>query len=213
MIRKPTAFAIYISIATFTVPLFGKVINVPADQPTIQAGIDGASDGDTVLVAPGTYRENINFKGKAITVKSTSGRASTTIEAASAGSVVTFNSGESLNSVLNGFTLRNGGSPEGGGVLVSSASPTITYNRMIHNSASGPGGGIAIVLGSPVIKNNRIINNFGFEGGAISVRGASTAKIIGNEIHNNLATAGGGGGIALDGAGAPLIQNNQLFEM
>ena len=48
-------------------------INVPAGQPTIQAAINAASNGDTVLVAPGTYRENINFMGKAITVTSSGG--------------------------------------------------------------------------------------------------------------------------------------------
>jgi signal peptidase I len=48
----------------------GKIINVPGDVETIQGGIDFANPGDIVLVKPGTYYENINFKGKAITVAS-----------------------------------------------------------------------------------------------------------------------------------------------
>ena len=50
--------------------LYSTIINVPADQPTIQDGIDASVDADTVLVQPGTYIENINYNGKLITVAS-----------------------------------------------------------------------------------------------------------------------------------------------
>ena len=50
-----------------------STIHVPGDQPTIQAGVNAASNGDIVLVAPGTYYENIDIKGKAITVTSSGG--------------------------------------------------------------------------------------------------------------------------------------------
>jgi hypothetical protein len=53
----------------------GATIHVPADQPTIQAAINVAANGDTALVAPGTYVENINFMGRAITVTSSGGLA------------------------------------------------------------------------------------------------------------------------------------------
>lgn len=67
-----------------------NTVHVPSDQPSIQAGINAANSGDTVLVAPGTYYENIDFLGKAITLQSQSGAAVTTINGQNSGSVVTF---------------------------------------------------------------------------------------------------------------------------
>src|SRR5262249_2799980 len=83
-------------------------INVPGNQATIQAGIDAANAGDTVLVGPGAYAENINFRGKAITVTSSAGPATTIIDGSAKGPVVTFNSGEATSSKLSGFTIQNG---------------------------------------------------------------------------------------------------------
>ncbi|MGA7238047.1 MAG: hypothetical protein WBY44_20335 [Bryobacteraceae bacterium] len=95
----------------FFVPLLklaAVTINVPADHPTIQGAITSASNGDTIMVAPGTYQENLNFLGKAITVTSSGGAAVTIIDGRGTDSVVRFGAKEGPTSVLNGFTLQHG---------------------------------------------------------------------------------------------------------
>ena len=72
----------------------------------IQQGIDAASRGDTVLVMPYTYVENIDFIGKLIAVKSNDGPGTTIIDGNQAGSVVIFQNGEDENSILDGFTVQ-----------------------------------------------------------------------------------------------------------
>src|SRR5258708_40210806 len=88
------------------VPALAATINVAAGQ-SIQAAINAASTGDTVLVAPGTYYENIDFKGKAITVISSGGAAQTIIDGGAKTSTVIFKTSELRNSILSGFTVRN----------------------------------------------------------------------------------------------------------
>lgn len=201
-----------------------NVINVPANQPTIQAGINAANSGDTVLVAPGKYVENINFGGKAITVTSSGGPSVTTIDGGAKGSVVTFNTGETQNSKLNGFTITNGfqNGLWGAGIYISAASPTITGNVITGNHGA-VGIGIYVGGGSPLIQNNTITANDqkgagggGEGGGGILVSGNSTTpanpQIIGNTITNNSTAIGGGdgGGISIDYFSSPLIQGNLI---
>jgi len=160
-------------------PALGGELYVPSeDYNSIQSAIDDANDGDIVTVSAGTYQENINFLGKAITVRSANPNepnvvAATIIDGSNPadpnyGSVVIFRSGEDANSVLSGFTITGGTGSWlavswefkelywnrcGGGVLCCNMSaPTISKNVFINNIA-GQGGGIYI-YGDPVNPNN-----------------------------------------------------------
>src|SRR5690349_1228431 len=194
-----------------------NTIHVPADQPTIQAGINAASPGDTVLVAPGTYVENINFNGKAITVTSSNGAASTIIDGNAAGTVVTFNQNESAGALLNGFTIRNGRALNGAGIYIVAASPTI-INNVITGNGGIDGAGILVAKGAPLIQGNTVTSNFQSGGSgwgaAIHITGSngltSKTSLIGNTITNNHFDGGSsGGGISVDSASV-LIQNNYI---
>jgi nitrous oxidase accessory protein NosD len=198
--------------------LDAATIRVPADQPTIQAAINAASNGDVVQVARGTYVENINFMGKAIHVVSEQGPQVTIIDGNQAGSVVTFGTHETPDSVLNGFTLQNGMTTfDGGGIFVSYASPTIVGNIITNNIAGDGGAGIMSYHGSPVIQGNVIKNNGqipgyagGIGGGGVAIGGLSSAQLLNNIIVNNSWATANGGGVTLNAAGTPTVQNNLI---
>ncbi len=139
-----------------------KTLNVGAGQPytTIQSAINAAQNGDTVLVAPGTYTENINFNGKAITVTSSGGPAVTTIIGGKQAATVAFINNEARSSVLSYFTVSGGGDGTSfaaqagaqGGIAILLASPTITGNIITGAGCYG----IGSQAGSPLIQNNTV---------------------------------------------------------
>ena len=197
-------------------PVSSVVLRVPADFPTIQDAIDAAGPGDFVLVSPGLYVENIDFLGKRISVVSEDGPVTTTIDGGQNDSVVTFVSGEGPNSILRGFTLRNGRAHsdhtvlgDGGGVKISRSSPQIIGNVITANQAFN-GQGISIYRGSPLIQDNviRLHKSIGSRGGGIYISGDSASEIRGNLISDNNSVHGGG--ISLWGAGAPFIHGNEI---
>lgn len=92
-----------VTFLSIAVPAHGATIAVPGDVAAIQGVIDAASVGDTVVVAPGVYHEEIDFKGKAITVRSESGPDVTVLEGDFDGTVVRMTSDETRDTVFQGF--------------------------------------------------------------------------------------------------------------
>jgi len=138
---------------------------VPTSYPTIQAAIDDAWNGDTVQVADGTYsgegNTEIDFRGKAITVRSENGPQSCIIDCRHQGRAFHFHSGEGRDAVLDGFTIVNGGNQDyGGGIRCVASSPTIRNCTIRGNSASQYGGGLCnSYASSPTIGNCTFENN------------------------------------------------------
>ena len=204
---------IAILVLSFTVtPLWAAIIRVPADRATIQAGINAASNGDTVVVYPGTYYENIFFRGNNIVLTS---RFYETKDLSFIKSTV-INGGQPLNSdtsscvlivnhensgaILQGFTITGGRGTkwldehgagtyrEGGGILIAFSAPIIQYNLIINNEAANTSG----------------VTSAG--GGGIRA-GDGNPKILNNVITTNKGRYGAG--VVLNYTGAT-VKNNVI---
>lgn len=173
------------------------VINVPGQYATIQEGINAATEGDTVLVHPGTYTENIIIMGRNILLCSmflptgdTAYINSTIIDGDLSGTAVWIEQCPDSNMTITGFNIRNGNSLNGGGIYCWLSNPTISYNK-IKNNSSQHGGGIYLWQSNPFIYGNIIsANEADNYGGGVRCY-YSDPLIKQNIIFNNKAHSGG----------------------
>lgn len=208
-LKRITIFVLSFAIT----PLWANIIRVPGDQPTIQSGINAASNGDTVVVYPGMYFENIIFRGKNIVVtsrfyetgdmsfiQSTVINGSKPFHTDTASCVLIINH-EDTTAVLQGFTITGGQ-----GTKWKDEHSSGTYRE---------GGGILVAFTSPIIRNNLIINNEAINksgvtdagGGGIRA-GDGNPHILNNTITQNKGQYGGSG-VVLNWTGA-IMRNNIL---
>jgi|GEM_PF-1080053 len=214
-------FSRFILVLTLSLAVFlsarAETIYVPQNYPTIQAGIDAAVDGDTVLIADGIYtgagNEGIDFTGKAIVVKSENGPARCIIDIQFAGQGFIFWTQEDTNSVLEGVSVinasysgascTNNSSPKlvnvviancrSRGISISAANcaPIIDGCLIYHNYSDNFGGGIAIIQGSPAIRSCYIVGNYGLVGGGVYTMNSQPVSFINCYICNNYSNDAG----------------------
>ncbi len=187
------------------------VHNVTGDKAyaSIQTAIDDANDGDEIEVAPGTYYEAINFKGKAVYLHSTDGPEVTTINASGLNaSVVICTSGEEADTILEGFTLTGGNGTYissyryGGGMCNQNSSPTVNHCVFTSNTVNTDGGGMYNKGSSPTVTD--------------SVFSKNTANRNGGGMHNALnsnptvtrCTFTGNRALSPDYGGGGMVNNN-----
>jgi hypothetical protein len=213
----------------------GYLLFVPQDYDHIQDAIDVSSWYTTILVEPGTYYENLDFRGHNPTVTSylhlypdsTSLIENTIIDGSApsdsdTASVVRFVNSETAQAVLKGFTIRNGKgteyidkgepNPYGGGIYCYYSSPTI-INNIIAADTAMYGGGIYCCNSFPQILNNMIVENAADSGygGGIAIENFqqpySGPIVVNNVIASNSAGIRGGG---IYYAGQPIVTNNTV---
>lgn len=173
-----------------------KIINVPSDYSTIQEALSSACEEITILVAPGTYYENLTWRNiNSITLASEEGPEKTIIDGMGLSSVINM-SGAAIgqSTILRGFTIQNGISDLcGGGIFCYYSSPMIS-DCIISENTARRGGGIYFGYSSNAnLLNVTIINNSASESGGgidISSSNVSAANLC---VLNNTSNQYGGG--------------------
>ncbi len=213
-----------------------QVRYVPGDHATIQDALVVATDGNEIIVSPGTYYENLDFLGKAVRLASTDPgnpeiTASTIIDGSqpsdpNQASIVSFLTGEGPDSILEGFTLQNGrgrrdwtittwrttfddDNADGGAVFCRQASPTIRKNVIRNNSVTYGGAGIFCHNNaSPLIEDNTFEDNFaGWYGAGVFGRVSCSPTIRRNRFVNNTAPTLGGAVYLADNSTSKVYDN------
>ena len=188
---------------------------VPDDYSTIQDAINVSLAGDTILVGPGTYTYAgaepnspvIRLLGRAVTLRSTDGPESTILDGEGLRQVVVCSSNESVETVIEGFTITGGDSDWGGGIFCGGSSPTFNNCIITGNTASMRGGGAYCYQSNSDFNSCVLDANISKLGGGLYTANGSPV-LTGCTLKNNTAATTGGGLYA--SSGGLIVVNSTL---
>ncbi len=186
--------AVLVALAYVLLPSVGRpvTIRVPLDQPTIQAGINAAMSGDTVLVSCGTYYEHAIRLKDAVVVRSETGIPDcATVHGEDLDTVFDAAGGLNRSALVQGFTITRGRAPVGGGLRCPSSWPSVDNCLFVDNAAFFDGGAVSVADGGPKFTRCVFVGNHSGEGGgAVSCQGGS-AQFEDCQFTDNVAGFGG----------------------
>lgn len=205
-------FVVVLAAAVFCGTAGAAELHVPGDHGTIQEAIDASGNGDVIIVADDTYtganNKNLDFGGRAITVKSENGPDACIIDCEGSERGFYFHSGEDTDSIVDGFTIQHGdcrtyvdGHRYGAGVLCVASSPTIIGCVIKQNVAWGGGGMYNTLYAHPEVINCIFVENVADESGCDGDAGgmlngnASPTVVNCLFIRNRGGTCGGAGAL------------------
>lgn len=201
-VRVQTSLALVAALCAATGVEAATITVNPGES--IQTAIDGAGPGDVIDVQPGTYVEDIDFGGKAVTVVGSG--PDTILEGTGTGPVVRFESGETPASVLDSMVITGGSASTGGGVNIISSNPTVVRNIVIGNVAQLRGSGIYLRDSQSLVANNLIIYNETSAGDPHAIQTTDASPTI----VNNTIVRNDSNGIFLAGSSGADIKNNLI---
>jgi len=213
--RSYTRLSVGLTLAILLLPGFsaiGSTLDVPSvDYPTIQSAIDAASDGDTVMVAAGTYYERLRYDESLSTPPRSialigAGPGLTVVDAGGSGTCFLMVDVPATARV-EGFTFTGGGNTtNGGGLYLANSHPTIAKNEITVNAAGVRGAGLYIYQSSPTVVNNTITANSSDLGAGVLAY-LSSPMLADNTIESNTAGTAGAGVYLFSSTGSTLVNN------